>query len=97
MNVRERKFKRKIRNLQKENEELTEENTFYREVYERLTAENIYLLMETETLKQNIEDLEGKKESKKNLTIKANTSGKKKKPGRKRGFKGTSFLFLMSL
>ena len=65
--MRERKLKRKNRNLRDENEELTEENTFYREEYERLTAENIYLLMETETLKQNIEYLEGEKEP--NLAI----------------------------
>jgi len=88
--VREKKLKRENRNLQKENGRLTEENTFYRKEYERITAENIYLLMENETLKQNVADLEGEKESKKNLKIKANISGKKKKPGRKRGFKGTS-------
>lgn len=95
MNVRERKLKRKIRTLQKEIERLTEENTFYREEstfyreeYERLTAENIYLLMETETLKKTVAELEEK--GKKKVKIKPNTSGKKKKPGRKPGFKGTS-------
>ncbi len=88
MNVRERKLKRKIRTLQKENERLTEENTFYQKEYERLTAENIYLLMETETLKKTVAKLEGK--GKKKVKIKPNTSGKKKKPGRKPGFKGTS-------
>ena len=102
MNVRERKLKRKIRTLQKEIERLTEESTFYREEYtfyreeytfyreeyERLTAENIYLLMETETLKKTVVELEEK--GKKKVKIKPNKSGKKKKPGRKPGFKGTS-------
>ena len=88
--MRERKFKRKIRTLQKEYERLTEENTFYQKEYERLTVENIYLLMETETLKEKVAELEEK--NKKKVEIKPNTSGKKKKkkPGRKPGFKGTS-------
>jgi transposase len=88
--VRERKVKRENRKLQEENERITEENTFYREENERLTAENIYLLMETETLTLKVAELEGKGKSKKNPKIKSNTSGKKKKRGRKSGFKGTS-------
>jgi transposase-like protein len=62
----------------------------YREENERLTAENIYLLMETETLTLKVAELEGKGKSKKNPIIAPNTSGKKKRPGRKPGFKGTS-------
>jgi len=73
---------------QKEIERLTEESTFYQKEYEGLTAENIYLLMETETLKKTVAELEEK--GKKKVKIKPNTSGKKKKPGRKPGFKGTS-------
>jgi transposase len=90
VNLRERKLVRENRNLQREIERLTEEITFYREEYERLTAENIYLFMEKETLILKVAYLEGEKESKKNLRVKPNTSGKKKKPGRKSGFKGTS-------
>ena len=73
---------RENRHLQREIERLTEEITFYRDEYERLTAENIYLFMEKETLILKVAYLEGEKESKKNLRVKPNTSGKKKKPGR---------------
>jgi len=100
--VREIKLKRENRNLHKENEilteeitfykeryeVLTEENTFYKERYETLTAENIHLWIENQTLKYGAE-LKGKKSEKK-VTIKPNTSGKKKKRGRKKGSKGTS-------
>jgi transposase len=102
VNLRERKLLRENRNLHKDNERLTKENTSYREDNERLTkentsyrednetliAENIYFLMEIETLTSQIAELEKKKS--KDLNIKPNTTGKKKKPGRKPGFKGTS-------
>ena len=103
MTLKERKLGRENRRLHKENEVLTEENTFYKERYEvlteentfykeryeTLTAENIHLWMENQTLKYGTADLKGKKSEKK-VTIKPNTSGKKKKRGKKKGSKGTS-------
>ncbi len=63
---------------------------FIFEEYERVTAENIYLLMENETLTLKVGELEGEKESEKTLKVNPTTTRKKKKPGRKSGFKGTS-------
>jgi regulator of replication initiation timing len=84
-----RKLQRQNRALREELKRVTAESTFFQQEYERLKAENIYLLMENETLKQRWEDLKGKRK-KKSYHIKPNTSGKKKKHGRKPGFKGTS-------
>ena len=68
---------------------LTGAITFFKEEYERLTAENIHLLMEIETLKERITNSKGGKK-KKTYSQTPQPSLKKKKRGRKPGSKGTS-------
>jgi FtsZ-binding cell division protein ZapB len=53
-----------IEELQRKNEALIGAVTFFREEYERLTAENIHLLMEIETLKEGIKNSKGGKKEK---------------------------------
>jgi regulator of replication initiation timing len=84
------KLQRQIKELQRKNEMLTGEVTFFREECERLTAENIYLLMEIETLKEGVTKSKEREKKKKTYPVNPQPSKKKKKRGRKRGFKGTS-------
>jgi transposase len=71
-----RRLERQIKRLKKENR--------------RLTAENALLRKENKVLKRKISEQEKKRTSRKRPRVKANPSGKRKKPGRKPGFKGSS-------
>jgi len=71
-----RRFERKVKRLEEENKRLTEENVFLRK--------------KVKSLEKKISELEKKRKSTRKPRVKSNTSGKKKKPGRKPGFKGTS-------
>lgn len=80
-------FKRE-RRLQKKIKELSEEK-------EKLRIENTRLREENKALKQKVKELEEKLEKLKNIKqppypAKPSISGKKKKPGRRPGFSGTS-------
>lgn len=83
------KLQRQIKELQRKNEALIGAVTFFKEEYERLTVENIHLLMEIETLKERIKNPKGGKKKKTNSPT-PQPSKKKKKRGRKPGSKGTS-------
>ena len=59
------------------------------EEIKRLTVDKGFLLKENKALRREINELKKKRTSKK-PRVKGNTSGKKKKRGRKPGFEGTS-------
>ena len=93
MNVREKQVEKKLKGYCKEIERLTVENTSFQKEIERLTIKVTSLLEENNSLKEKIKELEEiikRKKRKRAYQAKASVSGKKKKRGRKPGFKGTS-------
>ena len=93
MNVREKQVGKKLKEYCKEIERLTVENTSFQKEIERLTMKVTSLLEENNSLKEKIKELEEiikRKKRKRAYPAKTSVSGKKKKRGRKPGFKGTS-------